>query len=85
MVIVDEKYTSQEMKSCPTVCSYKSQLGADGMYNTPPCYAIYVTGLYLKYTKEKGGLSFWEEICAKKSAMIYDVQLEFIFLRLSTL
>ncbi|CAD7958053.1 unnamed protein product [Amoebophrya sp. A120] len=71
--MVDEKYMSQEMKICPSVCSWKTQAGADGMYNTPPCYAIYVTGVYLKYTKEKGGVSFWAEQCAKKSGMIYDV------------
>lgn len=42
-------------------------------YNTPACYTIYAMGRYLKYTKEKGGLSYWAELSDKKSTMIYDV------------
>merc|ERR1712224_176922 len=45
---------------------------ADSMYNTPACFTIYVMGEYLKYTKAKGGISYWDEISDKKSTLLYD-------------
>jgi len=75
VVIVDDKYLGKgaEMGICPTYCSYKAAADAGSMYNTPACYSIYVTGTYLKYTKSKGGVNYWEELCGKKSKMIYDI------------
>jgi len=61
-----------EMKICPTYCSWKSTADNESMYNTPPCYTIYAMGEYLKYTKKAGGISHWEELSAKKSSMLYD-------------
>lgn len=29
--------------------------------------------MYLKYTKEKGGVAYWEDLSIKKSSMIYDI------------
>jgi len=58
---------------CPTYLDWKTCAGADSMYNTPACYTWYVMGLYLKYTKEKGGISYWDDLAAKKSKMIYDI------------
>jgi len=62
-----------EMKVCPTYCSWKSGSDNGSMYNTPACFTWYVMGEYLKYTKKVGGVAHWEEQSAKKSSMIYDV------------
>jgi phosphoserine aminotransferase len=62
-----------ELKICPTYCSWKSTADADSMYNTPPCFTIYSMGEYLKYTKKMGGVAYWAEQSDKKSGMIYDV------------
>jgi len=62
-----------ELKICPTYCSWKSTADADSMYNTPACYTIYAMGEYLKYTKKVGGVAHWAEMSDKKSGMIYDV------------
>merc|ERR1711865_357089 len=64
---------SRELKINPTYTSWKTCADADSMYNTPACFTIYVMGEYLKYTKAKGGVAYWEEQSAKKSGMIYDV------------
>ena len=40
------------------------------MYNTPNCYGIYMIGLSLEYTKKKGGLTYWEEMSAKKGGQV---------------
>jgi len=61
-----------ELKICPTYCSWKTTADNESMYNTPACYTIYAMGEYLKYTKKVGGISYWEEQSAKKSGMLYD-------------
>merc|ERR1711924_381849 len=62
-----------ELKICPTYCSWKTTQEAESMYNTPPCFTIYAMGEYLKYTKKAGGVAHWAELSDKKSGMLYDV------------
>jgi phosphoserine aminotransferase len=74
VVIVDEKYLGKyEHPMTPIYCSWKTAADAGSMYNTPSCFSIYVMGLYLKYTKERGGVKYWEELSATKSNMIYNL------------
>merc|ERR1719389_455246 len=62
-----------ELKVCPTYCSWKSGSDNGSMYNTPACFTWYVMGEYLKYTKKVGGVAHWAEQSDKKSRMIYDI------------
>jgi phosphoserine aminotransferase len=73
VVIVDDKYLTgkREHPLTPVYCSWETQFKAQSMYNTPSCFAIYVMGLYLEYTKEKGGVAYWEEMSKKKSDLLY--------------
>jgi len=64
---------AKEMPICPTYCSWKTTAENASMYNTPACFNIYAMGEYLKYTKQKGGLSYWQEMSEKKSRMIFEV------------
>jgi len=64
---------TNELKICPTYCSWKTLVEADSMYNTPACWTIYAMGQYLKYTKTVGGVAYWDEVSDKKSRLIYDV------------
>jgi phosphoserine aminotransferase len=64
---------SRELKINPVYTSWKTCADADSMYNTPACFTIYVMGEYLKYTKAKGGIAYWDEISEKKSTMLYDI------------
>jgi len=64
---------SSELKICPTYCSWKVCADAKSMNNTPACFTIYVMGEYLNYTKQKGGVQYWDEQSDKKSRLIYDV------------
>jgi len=61
-----------ELKICPTYCSWKVAADNGSMYNTPASFTLYVIGEYLKYTKKVGGVSYWAEMSAKKSGMLYD-------------
>jgi len=64
---------ANELKICPTYCSWKTCADNASMYNTPACFTIYVMGEYLKYTKKVGGIAHWDELADKKSRMIYDI------------
>jgi len=75
VTIIRDDFASgaNELKICPTYCSWKTCAEARSMYNTPACFTIYVMGEYLKYTKQVGGIHYWNTQSAKKSGMIYDV------------
>jgi len=63
---------SRELKINPTYTSWKTCADNGSMYNTPACFTIYVMGEYLKYTKAKGGITYWDEVSEKKSTLLYD-------------
>lgn len=70
-VMVREDALGKEQPICPTFFSWNEYAKTDSMYNTPPCYAMYVMGLYLQYTKAKGGVKYWDEVSEKKSTALY--------------
>lgn len=73
VVIVDESLLGKyEHPLTPIYCSWDVAAKAGSMYNTPSCFSIYVMGLYLKYTKEKGGVDYWERMSATKSSLLYN-------------
>ena len=48
-------------------------LAKDSMYNTPPCWCIYMTGLVLKYLENDiGGLANMQKINEAKAKVLYD-------------
>ena len=48
-------------------------LAKDSMYNTPPCWCIYMTGLVLKYLENDiGGLENMQKINEAKARILYD-------------
>ena len=73
IVIVREDLLDKKFDFTPTMCDYLVQAKADSMYNTPPCYTIYVCGLVFEYLKKMGGLKYWEEFNTKKANIIYDL------------
>ena len=53
--------------------NYTTLLNADSMYNTPPCWCIYMTGLVMNYLEnEVGGLENMQKINAAKAKVLYD-------------
>lgn len=73
VVIVREDLIGNAQAITPTMFNYKTHADNGSMYNTPPCYTIYVAGLVLKWLKEEiGGLEKMKEINEKKAALLYD-------------
>ena len=55
----------------PTMCNYATMAANESMYNTPPCYPIYICRLVLNWIKELGGLEAMKKINENKAAMLY--------------
>lgn len=55
VVIREDLITDSPRTGTPTMLSYKTHADADSMYNTPPCYTIYVLGKVLHWIEKNGG------------------------------
>ena len=51
---------------------WKTQADADSLYNTPPCYTIYICGKVFKWLKKMGGLEKMKELNEQKAKILYD-------------
>ena len=73
IVIIREDLAGSELPITPAIMNYKSMIDKDSMYNTPPCWCIYMLGLVLDWLEEQGGIPGMEAIKHKKAQMLYDV------------
>ncbi len=55
-----------------TMLSYKTHAKEKSLYNTPPCFAIYIIKLVMDWIEGKGGLAAIEKINEEKAKAIYD-------------
>lgn len=72
VVIVREDLMGNAREYTPTMLDYKTMAENDSMYNTPPCYAIYMAGLVYKWALKNGGLTAMKERNQKKADMLYN-------------
>lgn len=72
IVIIREDLVKDLDDSITTLLSYKTHVDAESMYNTPPCYSIYMAGLVFKYIKQKGGLKYMQSYNQEKAKILYD-------------
>lgn len=72
VVIIDKALAGREMSCTPLMMSYQRMIEKDSMYNTPPCWSIYVMGLVLDWLEKQGGVRGMEQIKREKAALIYD-------------
>ncbi|OKY75252.1 MAG: phosphoserine transaminase [Desulfobulbaceae bacterium DB1] len=72
LVIVREDLLGRVQESVPTMFRYKTHADNGSMFNTPPCFAIYIIGLVCKWLKKIGGIQAIEKINREKAAILYD-------------
>ena len=72
VVIIKEELAGTELPYTPLMMNYKTMIDKDSMYNTPPCWCIYMLGLMLDWVDEQGGVAGIEKIKAAKAAMLYE-------------
>lgn len=56
VIIRDDLVSRPPQKITPTIFNYAVQVKNKSMYNTPPTFPWYVTGLVFKWLKQQGGL-----------------------------
>ncbi|MDR3552162.1 MAG: 3-phosphoserine/phosphohydroxythreonine transaminase [Clostridia bacterium] len=72
VVIIREDLLGHTRDTAPTMFNYKTMVENQSMYNTPPCYPIYICKLVLDWLESLGGLEKMAEINNKKAAVLYD-------------
>lgn len=73
IVIIRKDLVGNANEITPTMFNYKTHADNGSMFNTPPCYTIYVCGLVLKWIKsEFGNLENLKAHNEKKAKILYD-------------
>ena len=73
IAIVRDDLLGHAADNVPTMMNYTTLLNKDSMYNTPPCWCIYMTGLVMDYLQnEVGGLEEMAKINHAKAKVLYD-------------
>ncbi|MPW27110.1 3-phosphoserine/phosphohydroxythreonine transaminase [Alkalibaculum sp. M08DMB] len=71
VVIIKDDLIGKAMDSTPTILDYKTHVDNDSLYNTPPCYSIYICKLVLEWILGQGGVKGIEQINKYKSNLLY--------------
>ena len=72
LVIVRDDLIGHMREDAPTIFDYKLMADNNSMYNTPPCWSIYMAGLVYKWVISMGGVSAMSELNHKKAKLMYD-------------
>jgi len=74
IIIVKNSLMGHAEKDVPIMCDWKTFENSLGTYyNTPPCWAIYVTGINASYMNQMGGISYYNMLADQRSQMIYSL------------
>jgi phosphoserine aminotransferase len=72
VVIVREDLIGNACPETPTMLDYAVMAENGSMYNTPPCYCIYIAKLVYEWILSIGGLEKMKEMNMKKAKLLYD-------------
>jgi phosphoserine aminotransferase len=72
VVIIREDLLGHELDFTPTMLGYKIHVDNESMYNTPPCYPLYVSKLVFEWLKKNGGVAAMQKVNEEKAGMLYD-------------
>ncbi len=72
IVIVREDLMGNARPDTPAMFDYKLMADNDSMYNTPPCWCIYMARLVFDWILSIGGLDEMKKRNEKKASLLYD-------------
>ena len=72
VIIREDLITEDVLPGTPTMLKWKTQADAGSLYNTPPCYGIYICGKVFKWIKKMGGLDAMKKRNEEKAKILYD-------------
>ena len=71
-IIREDLITDDVLPFTPTMLRYKTHADAASLYNTPPCYGIYICGKVFKWLRKMGGLEVMKQRNEEKAQILYD-------------
>ena len=71
-IIREDLITDDVLPGTPTMLKWKTQADADSLYNTPPCYNIYICGKVFQWLLNQGGLEAMKRRNEEKAKILYD-------------
>ena len=72
VVIIRDDLVKEVDPLVPTMLQYKIHADSGSLYNTPPCYSIYICGLVYEWVKKNGGVEAMQKINEEKAQLLYD-------------
>jgi phosphoserine aminotransferase len=72
IAIIREDLMERVPANLPTMLDYKLMAEKESLYNTPPCWSIYMCGLVFQWIKDLGGLEAIHKINQQKAKLVYD-------------
>ncbi|MBN1306561.1 MAG: 3-phosphoserine/phosphohydroxythreonine transaminase [Chitinispirillaceae bacterium] len=72
IVIIRKDLVGEPQEITPTMFTYKTHAEGRSLYNTPPCYCVYIAKLVFEWLIDLGGLPAMQKINETKAAMLYD-------------
>ena len=72
IVIVRKDLEDQALPICPTMLKWSTQAKENSLYNTPPCFSIYMAGLVFRWLKDLGGVNEIYQRNQYKAGLLYD-------------
>jgi phosphoserine aminotransferase len=73
LVIVKKGVVEAGSKDIPEIFQYRTHAANNSLFNTPPCFAIYMLRNVLDVLRQQGGLAAVEETNRKKAGLLYSV------------
>jgi len=73
VVIIREDLLGHAIPETPSILDYKIIAANNSLYNTPPCYSIYMCGLVFEWLKSHGGVEAMSKMSDLKSSALYDI------------
>ncbi len=72
IVIVRDDLIGHCPADAPVYLDYKIHADKGSMYNTPPCYSIYMAGLMFQWIEKQGGVPAIQKHNEEQAARLYD-------------
>ncbi|PAA61188.1 hypothetical protein BOX15_Mlig013910g1 [Macrostomum lignano] len=73
VIVREDLMDGRALPFCPSVLSYHVTSRNDSLYNTPPTFSIYVTGLVMQWVRDSGGVARMQELSREKSSLLYNL------------
>ncbi len=73
VVIIRKDLAGNHRADTPLMLNYETMIQKDSMYNTPPCWNIYMLGLNLDWIEQQGGVDAMEKRKKERSSLLYNV------------